>query len=84
METKNIGVVLAGLVNLGSICGLAYIGLKRNRDCYKAECELIEAEYNKALTEIDNAIKDTEIKQLKSELEEMKKLNGSMTNEEEA
>lgn len=60
------------LVELGSIVGLAYIGLKRNNDCYKAECRAIDAEWKLAIEQIDCATKDLEIKQLKKELAELK------------
>lgn len=76
MKVENIGVALAGVVNLGCICGLAYIGLKRNRDCYNAEMNALNLE-------LDNIGKDIEIYKLKREIEEMK-LNNSVSKEEEA
>lgn len=72
MRVEKIGVLVASLVELGSICGLAYIGLKRNNDCYKAECRAIKAECREAMAQIDNIVKDAQIKQLEKELGEMK------------
>ena len=83
MKANNIGATLAGLVNLGSICGLAYIGLKRNNDCYKAEMRAIDAEFGKAIVEIDNITKDAKIKMLEKELNELKEKYG-VTKEGEA
>ena len=72
MRVEKIGVLLASLVEFGGICGLAYIGLKRNNDCYKAECRAINAEYKEASVQIDNIVKDAQIRQLEKELDEMK------------
>lgn len=64
---KDSLVVLAGVVNLGCIVGLAAIGLKRNKDCYNAECKLLHEQ----LDNISKAVKieslETEIKKLKGE-----------------
>ena len=70
MKLENVGVTLAGIVNIGCICGLAYIGLKRNNECYKAEMRAIDAEYGKAIIEIDNIVKDAHIRTLEKELKE--------------
>ena len=60
---------LAGLVQLGSIIGLTAIGLKRNNDAYKAECKLIDVEFE--LIE-----KEVEICMLKRDIAELKKKYG--------
>lgn len=63
---------LCTLVELGSIVGLAYIGLKRNNDCYKAECRAINAEFDSMIKDVELGTKDLEIKQLKKELAKLK------------
>lgn len=62
---KDSLVLLAGFINLGCITGLAAIGLKRNRDCYNAECKLIQEQ-------LDNIAKDVEITSLKTEIKKLK------------
>lgn len=69
-------VGLCTVVELGCITGLAAIGLKRNNDCYKAECKAIDLEFKLGLTEIERDMKDCEIKRLKKELDELKSQNG--------
>lgn len=71
-KMKDLIIGVSTLIELGCIAGLAGIGLKRNRDCYNAECKLIEAEYNLGLSKIDHISKDIEIKKLKAEIEELK------------
>lgn len=75
MKVENIGVTLAGIVNIGCICALARIGLKRNRDCYDAEMKALNLEF-------DNINKDIEIYKLKREIAEMKGGNGVNDKEE--
>lgn len=41
-KLDNFVTGVAGLINLGCIVALAGMGLKRNNDCYKAECENID------------------------------------------
>ena len=65
-------VNLCTLVELGCIVGLAAIGLKRNEDCYKAECKLIDEQYEHFMTQMKCIDKDYEIKVLKKELEKYK------------
>ena len=74
MKDKISGVVvgLATLVELGCIVELARIALRRNNDCYKAECKLIEREADLSFATIDILKKETEIKQLKDELKKLK------------
>lgn len=60
------------LIQLGSIIGLAVIGLKRNQDCYKAECKAIELQCDLWKKEIEEIQKDVEIKKLKQEVSELK------------
>lgn len=69
MKVENVGVTLAGIVNLGCVCALACIGLKRNRDCYNAEMRALDLE-------VDNISKDIEICKLKREIAVMKGGNG--------
>lgn len=77
MNMKNLVVGACTLVELGSIIGLAVIGLKRNEDCYKAEMKLIESEADLIFANIDILRKEAEIEELKKELANLK-------NEEEA
>lgn len=63
-----IGVVM----EFGGILALAGIALKRNNDCYKAECKLANVELNRLCTELDGMLKDVEISMLKRELAELK------------
>lgn len=65
-------VGLCTLVELGCITGLAAIGLKRNNDCYKAECKLINEQVEHFKTQMEVIDKDYEIKVLKKELEKLK------------
>jgi hypothetical protein len=72
---KNSLPCVAGIIELGCLLGLAGIALKRNNDCYKAECKLIDAIIDGGCAKIDCGIKDLEIKILKKELDELKKEN---------
>lgn len=65
MMKKDSLVILAGFVNLACITGLAAIGLKRNKDCYDAECELIQEQ-------LDNIAKEVKIDTLKAEIKKLK------------
>lgn len=65
------------VVELGSILGIAAIALKRNNDCYKAECKRIDAEYELAMSQLDVCTKDLEIMLLKKEIEKLKGDNES-------
>ena len=60
------------LMEIGCVAGLAAIGLKRNNDCYKAQCELINEQCDHYRTKIDMVFKDTKIKVLEREIEELK------------
>jgi hypothetical protein len=59
-------------VELGCLIGIAGIALKRNNDCYKAQCELVDEQMAHFKTQIDMIDKDYEIKVLKKELEKVK------------
>lgn len=72
MKIEKLVVGVCTLVELGSIIGLAAIGLKRNEDCYKAEMKLLEREADLAFTNIDILRKEAEIEELKRELAEFK------------
>ena len=63
---------LCTLIELGCITGLAVIGLKRNNDCYKAECRAINAEFESMIKDVELGTKDLEIEKLKKELAELK------------
>lgn len=69
---KKLVYGICTLVELGSIIGLAVIGLKRNNDCYKAEMKLIEREADLSFATIDILRKEAEIKDLKKELSKFK------------
>ncbi len=65
-------VGLCTAIELGCIVSLAAIGLKRNNDCYKAECKAIGTECKLLGKELELWSKDLEIKILKEELAELK------------
>ena len=60
------------MMELGSIIGLTAIALKRNNDCYKAECEAIKLQSTVILKEIDLITKNAQIRVLEKEVEELK------------
>lgn len=60
------------LMELGGIALITGIALKRNKECYNAECELINEVYEHNLTKIDMIGKDVEIHKLKREVAELK------------
>lgn len=78
---RNLIAGICGTIEVVCICGLAAIGLKRNKDAYDAEIKCINAQCEMLKTKIDNAFKDVEIKVLK---EELAKLKGESEKEEEA
>ena len=55
------------------VLGLTGIALKRNHDCYKAECELIDAETKCSFKELENICLKIRIKHLEKELKNLKK-----------
>lgn len=65
-------VGLCQVVQLGSIIGLAAIGLKRNQDCYEAEMKLLERESDLFFATVDILKKDKQIEELEKELEGLK------------
>lgn len=70
---------LAGLysaVQFGCIIGITGIALKRNKDCYDAECRLHEERMDHLSTQLEMINKDYEIKVLKKELEKVKSQGG--------
>lgn len=73
---------LCTAVELGSILALAGLGLKRNNDCYKAECKHIDAEYKLAASQLEGVCKDIEIGLLKDEVKELKEKYESENDEE--
>ena len=72
-DVKNLVTGVATLLELGCIAALAGIALKRNNDCYKAECKLIDTELKLLNKEIDGSIKNFKISMLEKELDELKK-----------
>ena len=70
---------LAGLytaVQFGCIIGITGIALKRNKECYEAECKLHEERMDHLSTQLEIINKDYEIKCLKKELEKVKSQEG--------
>jgi hypothetical protein len=51
---------------------LGGIALKRNNECYKAECKASNLEVKLIFTELENELKECEIERLKKELEQLK------------
>lgn len=74
MKDKISGLIVGVsiLVELGCVLTLAGISLKRNRDCYEAECKLIGREADLGLATLDIACKESEIAKLKDELNNLK------------
>ena len=72
---KNI-IRLCTILELGCVAGLTAIALKRNNDCYKAECKAVDLEIKQCLTEIECDLKGYENERLKKELDELKSQNG--------
>jgi hypothetical protein len=67
--------LVIGVCTLGEIVGISALiamCLKRNNDCYKAECKLIEREADLCYSTIDILNKDAEIKELKKEIKQLK------------
>lgn len=71
---KNM-IRLCTILELGCVAGLTAIALKRNNDCYKAECKAIDLELKLGLTEIECGLKGYENERLKKELEQLKSQN---------
>lgn len=74
MNDKFKGLItgIAVLIELGCISSLAVIALKRNRDCYEAECNLLEAESKLIYKELEVIHLNHEISMLKYDLNELK------------
>lgn len=70
MDMNKFAVGLAQLIQLGCITGLTYIGLKRNNDCYKAECELSKKRFELILAEHEIWKWENGLNKVKSEKEE--------------
>lgn len=73
---NKIIVGVCTVLELGCVVGLTAIALKRNNDCYKAECKAIDLELKLCLTEIERDLKGYENERLKKELDELKSQNG--------
>ena len=74
MNEKLRGLVV-GICTLAEIVGITVLtgmALKRNNDCYKAECKLIDAECELSKAEADKLSKDIQIKALENEIKQLK------------
>lgn len=71
--------VIAGVVEFGCIIGLVAIGLKRNNDCFKAQCDLIDEQFKNSIQQINNEVT---IKMLQNEIKELKTKYGVNETEE--
>lgn len=60
------------LVELGCMLALGGIALKRNEECYKAECKASKLEAKLIFEEFTSYMKDCKIDALEKELEELK------------
>ena len=65
---RDITQVFCKIVELGCIVGLAAIGLKRNRDCFIAQCKLIDEQIEHTTTKFESSMKDVRIKELEQKL----------------
>ena len=65
---KNLLVTIGTGIEMCGIAALTYIALKRNNECYKAECKLIDAQKQLFLKELEIITKDIEIEKLKKKL----------------
>lgn len=74
MKNKINGLIVgvSTLAELGCVIGLAGLALKRNKECYEAECKLIKRELELSLANLDGLQKDIEIAELKDELNKLK------------
>lgn len=70
MNKDLIVKICTGLEIVG-VLSLMGIALKRNNDCYKAECELIETRGKLIGSEFNGIVKDVEILQLKNKVKEL-------------
>ena len=71
-KLKDVVFGLCSLGQMACVIGIAGIALKRNNDCYKAECKLIDSERELILTKMDGMLKDIEIATLSEENEQLK------------
>lgn len=60
------------LIELGSIVGLAVLGLKRNQECYEAQMECSDLRVKPIGKEIDACINEGKIKLLEREVNDLK------------
>lgn len=70
---KDLIVKIGTGLEIAGILGLMGIALKRNNDCYKAECKLIDTEFKLVASEVSNAIKDIDIQILEAKVKELEK-----------
>lgn len=72
-KIKDIVVGVCTLVEVGCVLALGGIALKRNKDCYDAECALVDEKLKHGLTQLKLIDKDYEIAQLKAKLRKSEK-----------
>lgn len=60
------------LVELGGIMGLTGIALKRNKECYEAQCEQVNTEIELIKEQLKNELNKMKIKELQKEIDELK------------
>lgn len=68
---NKFAVGLCWAVELGCLIGITGIALKRNNECYKAECALHDEKMAHLGTQLEMVGKDYEIRVLKKKLEEV-------------
>ena len=71
MTVKDFAAGMCAIGEIVCITLITGIALKRNNDCYKAECKLINTEFKLMSTELDNINKDIEIKTLKDKIKKL-------------
>ena len=70
---RNLICGICTAVEVASVVYMAHIALKRNKECYEAQMELCDVEFENALLKFDGRAKSREIGKLKREIEELKK-----------
>ena len=68
---KKILVSIASIMELGGVALLTYVGLKRNSDCYKAECKLAKAKTDAVRKDLLLLLKDCEIEVMRRKIESL-------------
>ena len=71
-KIKDLVAGVCALVEVGCLIGLAGLALKRNNDCYKAECKLADTQRELFNEQIKGIVKDAKIEQLETRVNELK------------